>query len=92
VKKYAKALILTLICLAVFIPFASNDPDGLEKVAETLGVQEHTPTWTGLMPDYTFPTIGDSNVSTFFSGIFGVLLILAATFVLGMMITKPEKK
>jgi len=90
-KGYLKALILTLVCLAILIPFASSFPDGLEKVVETLGIEEHTPTWTGLMPDYALPTIDDPYVSTLLAGTFGVFLVLGVTFMLGMAITKPDK-
>ena len=39
-KKYVLAIVLLVVFLAVFIPFASSNPDGLEKVAETFGVGE----------------------------------------------------
>lgn len=91
-KRYLKALILTLVCLAVLIPFASNCPDGLERVAETFGIEERTPTWMGLMPDYTLPTIDDPYISTLLAGTFGVFLVLGVAFMLGMAITKPNKQ
>lgn len=90
-KKYLRPLILILVCLAVLIPFASNAPDGLERVAETFGIEECKPTWTGLMPDYALPTIDDPYVSTFLAGTFGVFLVLGVAFMLGMAITKPNK-
>jgi len=90
-KRYLKPLILILVCLAVFIPFASNAPDGLERVAGTLGIEEHTPTWIGLMPDYTLPAIGNPCVSTLLAGTFGVFLVLGVAFILGMAITKPNE-
>jgi len=90
-KRYLKPLILILVCLAVFIPFASNAPDGLERVAGTLGIEEHTPTWIGPMPDYTLPAIGNAHVSTLLAGTFGVFLVLGVAFILGMAITKPNE-
>jgi len=92
VKRYFKALILIPTCLAVLIPFVSNCPDGLEKVAESLGIEEHTPIWTGLMPDYTLPTIDDPYVSTLLAGTFGVFLVLGVAFILGTAVTKPDKQ
>jgi len=92
VKRYLEALILILIALAVLIPFASNLPDGLEKVAESLGIEEHTPTWTGLMPDYALPTIEDPYISTLLAGTLGVFFVLGVAFMLGMVITKPNKQ
>lgn len=90
-KRYLKAVIFILVCLAVLIPFASNFPDGLETVAETLGIEEHEPTWTGVMPDYTLSTVDNPYLSALLAGIFGVLLVLGVAFLLGMAITKPNK-
>lgn len=90
-KRYLKPLILILVCLAVFIPFASNAPDGLERVAGTLGIEEYTPTWMGLMPDYTLPAIDNPYISTLLAGTFGVFLVLGIAFILGMAITKPNE-
>ena len=91
-KGYVKALILILVCLAVLIPFASSDPDGLEKVAETLGVEETESTSTGLMPDYTVPAVENAYSSTLAAGVIGVFLVLGATMLLGKIITKPNKQ
>lgn len=90
-KRYLRAVILILTCLAVLIPFASNFPDGLEKVAETLGIEEQEPTWTGVMPDYTLPTVDNPYLSALLAGIFGVFLVLSIAFLLGMAITEPNK-
>jgi hypothetical protein len=87
-KGYLKALVLTLVCLAILIPLASNAPDGLEKVAETLGIEEHEPIWSGLMPDYTIPTIDNPYLSTLLAGTAGVFLVLFVTFLLGKAIVK----
>jgi len=88
VNGYLKSLILILVCLAILIPLASDFPDGLEKVAETLGIEEAEPTWAGLMPDYAIPSINNSYISTLLAGIFGVFLVLGAAFLLGKTITK----
>jgi hypothetical protein len=91
VKKYFRVLILILVCLAVFIPFASNAPDGLERAAGTLGIEEHTPMWRGLMPDYTLPTIDNPYLSTLVAGTLGVFLVLAVALVLGIAMNKSSK-
>ena len=88
---YLKVLTLILVCLAVLIPFASSDPDGLEKVAETLGVEE-TETATGLMPDYTVPVVENEYSSTLIAGVVGVFLVLAAGLVVGKLLAKPAKE
>lgn len=91
-KKYFKALILILFCLAVLLPFTSNAPDGLEKVNETFGIEEHEPLWKGIMPDYTLPTIDNPYVSTLFAGIFGVFLVSGFAFILGTAMGKSNRR
>jgi cobalt/nickel transport system permease protein len=57
-------------------PFASGDPDGLERVAEDLGFLG-----TGLdapyqiIPDYTIPFLGETALSTIFAGVVGILVV-----------------
>ncbi len=91
-KGYLKALILILFCLAILIPFASDFPDGLEKVAETLGVEENDQPWIGLMPDYKLPTIEIPYISTLIAGIFGVCLVFCVAFLFGVAINKTRKR
>lgn len=91
-KGYVKALILMLICFAVLLPFASSYPDGLETVAEMLGVEENKPLWEGLMPDYTLPAIEDPYMSTLFAGLLGTFIVLAVSFALGKAISKTSQK
>lgn len=89
---YIKGLILTLICLIFLIPFASEFPDGLEKVAETFQIEEPEPPWKGLMPDYTMPVIGNAYFSTLLAGVLGVFLVLGAAFILGMTIARQKSE
>lgn len=91
-KGYVKALILILIGFAVLLPFASPYPDGLEKVAETLGIEENEPLWRGLMPDYAIPAVEDSYLSTLAAGFIGTFLVLVLSFALGKFISKPIKE
>jgi hypothetical protein len=89
---YIKALLLILVCLAILIPFASGNPDGLEKVAENLGIEENESEAAGLMPDYTVPTIENPYLSTLVAGIVGVFLVLGAALMLGKTMTKPTSE
>jgi hypothetical protein len=91
-KEHLKALILILACLAVLTPFASNAPDGLERVTETLGMGEHPPMWRGLMPDYSLPTIENPYISTLLAGAFGTLLVLGVAYMVGVAVAKPKKQ
>ena len=91
-KKYLVAIALIIIFLVVSIPLASNNPDGLEKVASTFGAQEHQNLWNGLIADYSIMPIGNPYVSTLLAGIFGVTMVLAVTLLLGkVMVPKSSK-
>jgi hypothetical protein len=92
VKGYFKLLILIIFGLAVLAPFASKAPDGLEKVVETFGIEEHEPLWKGLMPDYSLPIINDASASTTFAGVIGVFLVFIVAFMLGKAITQPKNE
>ena len=75
---------LAIALLVVLIsPWASADPDGLERVAEDLG-------FIGLgadapyefLSDYTIPLLGETGPSTIIAGIIGALV--AAVLVVGL--------
>ena len=85
-KKHFAAVALIMAFLAIFIPFASSNPDGLERVVETFGVAEHQPFWNGLMSDYAVSAIGNPYVSTLLAGVFGTFMVLLAAFLLGKAI------
>ena len=91
-KKYLVAIGLLVIFLAVFIPFASSSPDGLEKVAQSLGVNKHEPLWRGFMFDYSVEVFENPYVSTLLAGVFGTLMVLAASFVFGKVIIKGQRE
>lgn len=87
-NNYIKALILIVICLAFLIPFASSNPDGLERVAEDLGIEETSSSSHGLMPEYTVPIVKNNYGSTLVAGIIGIILVIGAAFFLGKTLTK----
>jgi len=57
--------------------FASAFPDGLEKVAETLGFIETAKDTPGMMPDYLFPGIKSEVWATIVAGIIGTAIVFA---------------
>ncbi len=81
-RKIIIAIGLVIVFLAIFLPLASSNPDGLEKVVLTFGAQEQGSIWKGFLPDYSLPAIGNSYVSTLVAGIFGVTMVLLAGLVL----------
>jgi len=90
-KRVTKALILIMVGLAALIPFASTYPDGLEKVAESLGLEEHEPIWGGLMPDYNFGLAGNPYIAKLVSGLIGLFLVFSAAWGIGRMFTRSDE-
>ena len=83
--------LVVVLGLMLFVsPFACKWPDGLEKVASTLGFKHNAiekPLLPGPIPDYTLPGIPSAVVATALAGVigtvvvFGLSLLLARTLV-----------
>ena len=66
------------LALALFVaPFACPWPDGLEKIAATLGFEHRAaePLLASPIPDYAFPGISSGRAATAVAGIFGTLIL-----------------
>jgi len=75
-----------LIALAVVLlsPFASANPDGLERVAINMGfIQTGQPAPYQIIPDYTIPFLGATPLSTIVAGAVGVIIVSAIVFMAG---------
>jgi cobalt/nickel transport system permease protein len=73
----AAGIVASALVVVVLAPFASADPDGLERVATDYGfdtVAQANP--YEILPGYTVPGLG-GTASTVVSGLLGVLLVLA---------------
>jgi ABC-type sulfate transport system permease component len=91
-KKYIVATALVVVFLVFFIPLASTNPDGLEKVVQTYGAQEQESIWNGLLSDYSFGSISNGYISTLLAGIFGVTTVLVSSLLISkVMFRKPDK-
>jgi cobalt/nickel transport system permease protein len=76
--------ILISLIVVLFSPFASINPDGLERVAEDLEffiLGKDAP--YQLLPDYIIPTLGESGLSTILAGIIGIILVFIITYGIG---------
>jgi hypothetical protein len=70
--------LLAALALAVISPIASAWPDGLERVAEDLGfIEQAQDAPYEIIPDYTFPGVGNEALSTVVAGIVGTLVVFA---------------
>lgn len=69
------------IIVALFSPWASSHPDGLEKVAEDKEFIEtaEEPSYE-IIPDYTFPGIENERVATILSGLVGIAIVAGLCF------------
>ncbi len=73
--------------ITLFSPFASSDPDGLEKVAEDKEfIDEAKGPSYEIIPDYTFPGVENERLATILSGIVGVLIVAAIALGLGILL------
>ena len=81
----AAGLGVSLGLAAVFSPFASSSPDGLEKVAEDKGFLEKgegEPAWKhSPAPEYAVPGLASERIATGAAGFAGTALVFAAGWV-----------
>ncbi len=76
--------ILLTLAVVLLSPFASADPDGLERVAIDMGfINNGQSAPYQIIPDYTIPFLGETAVSTIAAGAMGVLVVLAVAFLVG---------
>jgi cobalt/nickel transport system permease protein len=64
-------------------PFACGWPDGLESVAETMGIlHASAPSFVAPLPEYAIPAISNALLSTSLAGLIGVVVTLLAAWCL----------
>jgi len=68
-------IILSILIVIGASIWASNNPDGLEWVAEKLGFLQKAQESQSLMADYTISFINNKILSTTIAGTVGVLLV-----------------
>ena len=84
------------VALALFVaPWASSEPDGLEKVAEDKGfidaAEETEPTWeSSPIPDYAMPGLEESRpaLATALAGLAGTVGIFLIAWGLALLLKK----
>jgi len=80
--------------LALFVaPFACSWPDGLDRVAKTLGFDHHalqSPLVPSPIADYQLPGIHSTIMATSLAGAIGVIVVFVLAFVLArVLVPKP---
>jgi cobalt/nickel transport system permease protein len=79
-------LVITVGVVIAAAVWASEDPDGLERVAEDLGFADAgaEPGYQ-LLPDYTLPGL-DGVLSTAVAGVIGIVVVVALMYALGRLL------
>lgn len=83
---------IAIAVLVVFLsPFASANPDGLERVASDLGFLDSSrvPLFS-LIPDYSIPVLGQTSLSTIMAGLTGVVVVLVVALIAGRALQRKS--
>lgn len=76
--------IIVSLLVVLLSPLASGSPDGLVRVAESLGfLADGLDAPYQILPNYTLPVLGETALSTIFAGAVGALLVLGLMILLG---------
>lgn len=77
--------------VVVLAPFASGDPDGLERVAQDLefAAVAEAPSFE-LLPGYALPGL-DGAATTVIAGLVGVALVFGSMWLLGRTLTRRRR-
>lgn len=87
---WAIAGVIIALVVVLFSPFASGDPDGLERVAEDLGfIEQGASAPYEILPDYTIPLLGTTGFSTIVAGAVGALIVAGIAIAIGRMLRSP---
>mgnify|MGYP001053538668 CR=1 FL=1 len=81
--------LLLALTVALFSPLASSHPDGLERVAADkgfIGRVQDAP--YQIIPDYSFPGIGNEALATIVAGLLGTLLVFALAYGLARILRR----
>ena len=90
----AYGLLVSLGLAAFVAPFACGWPDGLEKVAASLGFEHkaaQTPMLASPLPDYAVPGIKSAVFSTVIAGCVGTVIAFLLAYLLARFLTPQGK-
>lgn len=80
------------LLVVLFAPYASPSPDGLEWVAGQQGFLETAlDAPYNLLPDYTIPGLGETDLSTIVAGVVGVVAVTAVILLVGRFLKRPQR-
>ena len=91
--EYAVAGVLVALALALFVaPFASAWPDGLERVAATLGFDHRAIEGSGAMAGYAFPGVDAPVAATMIAGAIGVVAVFGLSILLARLLVPHSRQ
>ena len=86
----AAGAVITLL-VVLLAPFASANPDGLERVAEDLGfINTSLDAPYQILPDYTVPLLGETSFSTVIAGVIGAIVVAGLVVLLVQFLRKTS--
>ena len=91
----AYALVLACVVTLFIAPFASPWPDGLERVASTLGFSSRALVAPGIsspVADYRLPGVGSPVAATVLAGLLGAVVVAGLSYVLASSMTSRSRK
>jgi len=86
------ALAVALVLAGLVSPFASSEPDGLERVAADQGFAEKgegTPAWNAPLPDYTLGG-GEGKWPKAVAGLLGTAVVFGAAYGLARFLARRK--
>ncbi|ABB14139.1 MULTISPECIES: PDGLE domain-containing protein [Carboxydothermus] len=83
-NKILIGLVTALLLALLLSPFASANPDGLDRVLKDFGLEERSKTiLVSPAADYVFPGIKNEKLATGVAGVFGTLLTFGVAWFIG---------
>jgi cobalt/nickel transport system permease protein len=90
-RGWAVAGVVLSLVVILLSPFASANPDGLERVATDLGfINRGQSAVYNILPDYTLPILGQTPLSIIMAGLIGMLVVLALGLIAGRSLQKKS--
>lgn len=87
-KTFVIMCIVTIATVLLLAPFASGNPDGLERVAQDFAFEQKAEQSLISTPfnDYAVSFVSNEKFSTALSGMFGILIVFGLSYALGKVI------
>lgn len=93
-KDVILGLIIAFICAGIISLFASESPDGLERVAEDKGFLEKgegEPILKSPIPDYVMPGLTNEKLATSIAGLLGTAIVFGVAYGLAILLKQRNQ-